>query len=80
MYVGVNDITVSPQIRLLRVTPLSTISLMYRLDGVAQESNETFSIQYELDANNRDFFPDNSVFSDITICHLNGTIIDKDSE
>jgi hypothetical protein len=80
MYVGVNDITASPQIRLLRVIPLSAISFTYRLDGVAQESNETFSIEYELNANNRDFFPDDSVFSDITIGHLNGTIIDIDSE
>jgi hypothetical protein len=54
--------------------------LRFKLDGVAQESNETFSIEYELDANNRIFFPDNSVSSDITIGRLNGTIIDKDSE
>jgi hypothetical protein len=57
-----------------------TITLTYILDGVSQELDETFSIEYDLDVNNSNFFPHSSESPDITIGHLNGTIIDQDSE
>ena len=78
---GPSDITAFTQIRPVRPLPLSQISLTFRLDGVAQEFNETFSIEFEnFNADNSSFFPLPSQFPDITIGHLNGTIVDQDRE
>jgi hypothetical protein len=79
-FIGANDVTTFLQIRTIQAVPLSTIAITYRIDGVSQELNETFSIECDLDANNSNFFPDSSENPDITIGHLNGTIIDQDSE
>jgi hypothetical protein len=78
--VGASDITSSAQIRPVHAIPLSQITLTYRLDGVSQEFNETFSIEFSLTPDNRAFFPDRSMFSDVTIEQFNGIIIDRDSE
>jgi hypothetical protein len=76
--IGPTDVTTFAQIRTVRNIPLSQITLNYRLDGVSQELNETFSIELgNLDVSDSNFFPDSS---DVTIGHLNGTIIDQDSE
>ena len=81
MYAGRSDFTASTQIRPIRLIPISRITITYRLDGVSQELNETFSIEFgNLDVNNSDLFPHPSEFPDIMIGHLNGTIIDRDSE
>jgi hypothetical protein len=74
--VGPGDVTTSAQIRPVRAIPLSRITLTYRLDGLSQELNETFSLEVALDVDNRAFFPN----SDVTISCFNGTIIDQDSE
>jgi hypothetical protein len=76
----VNDITSSTQIRPIRNIPLLQITLTYRLDGISQEFNETFSIEFDLTPGNSNFFPERSVFSDVTIEQFNGIIIDQDSE
>jgi hypothetical protein len=76
LYVGPNDITSLTQIRLVRGITLAQITLTYRLDGVSQEFNEAFSLEFNLTQDNRNFFPD----SNVTIEKFNGTIIDRDSE
>jgi hypothetical protein len=76
----VDDINSSTQIRPDHTFPLAQITLTYRLDGVSQEFNETFSIEFDLTPNNHSFFPDRSVFSSVAIEQFNGIIIDRDSE
>jgi hypothetical protein len=74
---GANDIISSAQIRPVRAIPLSQITLTYRLDGVSQEFNGTFSIEFNLTPDNRAFFP---AGLNVTIGIFSGTIIDRDSE
>jgi hypothetical protein len=78
--IGPNDVTAFTQVRLVRVIPLVSVSLTFRLDGISQENNETFSLEYDIDLDDRDFFPERSVFSDVTIKQFDGIIIDQDSE
>jgi hypothetical protein len=78
--IGPNDVTAFTQVRLVRVIPLVTVSLIFRLDGISQELNETFSLEYILDLNDRDYFPERSVFSDVTIEQFDGIIIDQEGE
>jgi hypothetical protein len=75
--VGASDITSSAQIRPVHAIPLSQITLTYRLDGVSQEFNETFSMEFNFTPDNRHFFHDSS---NVTIGRFHGEITDQDSE
>jgi hypothetical protein len=72
----VNDITTFTQLRLVRAIPLAQLTLTYRLDGVSQEFNETFSLRFNFTSDNRIFFPDSNVTIEIFV----GIIIDRDRE
>jgi hypothetical protein len=72
-----NDIISFTQIRLIRNIPLARITLTYRLDGVSQEFNETFSMEFNFTPDNRHFFHDSS---NVTIGRFHGEITDQDSE
>jgi hypothetical protein len=78
--IGPGDVTAFTQVRLVRVIPLVSVSLTFRLDGISQELNETFSLEYILNITDPRFFPERSVFSDVTIEQFDGIIIDQDGE
>ena len=69
-----NDVQASSHIRPHPTEPLQEIKITIRLDGISQEFNETFSIEFA----HIDFLF--AVGGPVTAHSLNGTIIDQDSE
>ena len=71
---GASDVTASRQLTALPISPLGTASITLQVDGVSQECNETFSIEFTgLDLTDTFLFPPGVP---VTVNHLNGTIID----
>ena len=73
---GVRDVTVTPRVQPCATEPLQTFLITLRCDGISQELNETFSIEFAgFDLNDTDLFP---VGAPVNISSLEGTIIDQD--
>ena len=75
---GVRDVSISPRVQPCATEPLQTFLITLRCDGISQELNETFSIEFAgFDLNDTDLFP---VGAPVNISSLEGTIIDQDGK
>ena len=75
---GAGDVTISPRVQPRATEPLQPFQITLTVDGVSQEFNETFSIEFPgLDFDDIFLFPSEAP---VTISRLEGTIVDQDSK
>ena len=72
------DVSASPGVQPLATEPLQPFQITLSVDGISQELNETFSIEFTgFNLNDFFLFPNEAL---ITVNSLQGTIIDQDSK
>ena len=75
---GARDVSISPRIQPRATEPLRSFQITLTVDGISQEFDETFSIEFsQVDLTDFFLFPDEAP---VTINSLEGTIIDQDGE
>ena len=74
---GARDVSASPRVQPHATEPIQRFQITLTVDGISQEFNETFSIEFTgFDLNDIFLFPDALV----TVNSLEGTIVDQDSK
>ena len=72
------DVFASPRVQPRATGPLQSFQITLTVDGISQEFNETFSIEFTgFDLSDFFLFPDGAP---VTVNSLQGTIIDQDSK
>ena len=75
---GVSDVSASPQVQPSAAEPLQTFEITLRVDGISQEFNETFSIEFTgFNLDDLFLFP---TAVPVNNTSLQGTIIDQDGK
>ena len=75
---GTRDVFASPRVQPRATEPIRSFQITLRVDGISQEFNETFSVEFtDFDLNDFFLFPDEAP---VTVNSLQGTIIDQDSK
>ena len=71
------DVSASPRVQPRATEPIRSFQITLTVDGISQEFNETFSIEFSFDLSDSFLFPDEVP---ATVNSLQGTIIDQDSK
>ena len=73
-----SDVSASPQVQTSAAEPLQTFQITLRVDGISQEFNETFSIEFTgFNLDDPFLFP---TAVPVNNTSLRGTIIDQDGK